>query len=325
MTRSSRNTQNVQSMTGFSSKTITLYSSLDKKSLDKKKLNKTENSVNLTITLKTLNSRFFETNFKLPYSLTQLETDLIKKLKSKLLRGTCFFAIHMSNSNSINSTIKPSLANIKEYLDSIKAIKQEFKLTGNVSLKDIISLPNIFENQEQEIQKDLINQILENIDNLISEVIKVREKEGILLKKDIKSRINLIKEYLKKLKPRAKIVAKNKKEDFFKSLEVIQKYNKEHKTNLEGTTQPSNNLVNQLDKTDIHEEITRFETHIINFNKTLESPEVSKGRKLDFTLQELFREINTICAKCSDNIISELAINIKVELEKAREQVQNIV
>lgn len=80
-----------------------------------------------------------------------------------------------------------------------------------------------------------------------------------------------------------------------------------------------------LDKIDIHEEITRFKSHIENLQKLIEDKKIEKGKRLDFTLQELSREINTITAKCSDAGISTRAIDIKVELEKAREQTQNIV
>ena len=76
---------------------------------------------------------------------------------------------------------------------------------------------------------------------------------------------------------------------------------------------------------DIHEEIVRFKTHLESLSCNHKSDDIESGKKLDFTLQELFREINTIASKCNDSVISALAINIKVELEKSREQAQNIV
>jgi len=80
-----------------------------------------------------------------------------------------------------------------------------------------------------------------------------------------------------------------------------------------------------LDKIDIHEEIVRFKSHLATIDEQLSAPEAEKGKRLDFTFQELGREINTISAKCSDAAIGKRAINVKVEIEKAREQVQNIV
>ena len=93
----------------------------------------------------------------------------------------------------------------------------------------------------------------------------------------------------------------------------------------EATENQSNIIFNQLERIDIHEEIVRFKTHLGTLSLILEKPGSENGKKLDFTLQELFREINTITSKCADAEISSLAINIKVELEKAREQAQNIV
>ena len=86
-----------------------------------------------------------------------------------------------------------------------------------------------------------------------------------------------------------------------------------------------NTLYTTLDKIDIHEEIIRFKSHLHNLAQGITTDEVEKGKRLDFTLQELGREINTITAKCSDATISTHAINIKVEIEKIREQIQNIV
>jgi uncharacterized protein (TIGR00255 family) len=84
-------------------------------------------------------------------------------------------------------------------------------------------------------------------------------------------------------------------------------------------------ITQQLDRIDIHEEIVRFKTHLSSLTAMIASPDIETGKKLDFTLQELFRETNTIASKCSDAQISSLAIAIKVELEKAREQAQNII
>ena len=86
-----------------------------------------------------------------------------------------------------------------------------------------------------------------------------------------------------------------------------------------------NGLYALLNKIDIHEEITRLNSHLENFITILQQPDAEKGKRLDFTLQELGREINTITAKCSDSTISSHAINVKVEIEKMREQIQNIV
>jgi uncharacterized protein (TIGR00255 family) len=96
-------------------------------------------------------------------------------------------------------------------------------------------------------------------------------------------------------------------------------------SNQEMSDAQRNALYFELDKIDIHEEIVRFKSHLETFTKALHTKELEKGRRLDFILQEMAREINTITSKCSDAEISAHAINIKVELEKAREQVQNIV
>ena len=133
--------------------------------------------------------------------------------------------------------------------------------------------------------------------------------------------------------PRRLVILNHALKLFFPTFAIPEKHKvKVHKTlqeigadkNLLAEAQ-KNALYTMLDKIDIHEEITRFNSHLSQLDKHLKSPDIEKGKRLDFTLQELAREINTIAAKCSDSTISKHAINVKVEIEKTREQVQNIV
>jgi uncharacterized protein (TIGR00255 family) len=302
----------VLSMTGFSSLIITL---------PPQKNGAQSKEIQLTITLKSLNSRFFETTCKLPYSLTQLETELIKRFKTKLYRGNIYFTIHMHNPNALTAAIQPSLQSVAGYLQALETIKNQFRLEGTLSLKDVIHLPNIFETCEEPLNEETVSRILQAVDTLIDALYETRNKEGQMLAQDLHQRVEVMRCYLGQVEPRANIVMEHKKNQLFASLKTLLP---------EGAQEsPSDiqclSLYNQLDKIDIHEEIVRFKTHLDAFVCCIDSAEKEKGKKLDFTLQELFREINTITSKCSDALISSIGINIKVELEKAREQVQNIV
>lgn len=294
----------IQSMTGFSAITIVLP----------------PQQINLTMTLKSLNSRFFEFNCKIPFSLTQLETDLIKYFKSRLFRGNLYFTIHMVNPNILISTIEPSSNIIQNYVNAIKKIQSNFQIAGTLSISDMINLPNIFENKEEPVAQETIAAIMSVIEQLTETLIKERLKEGKVLAQDLQNRINAIQGYMLPLEPRAKEVIAQKKDNLFKLL-------KSSPTAINPETADAYDLAiyHQLEKLDIHEEIVRFKTHLANLETILDSSEVEKGKKIDFTLQELFRETNTIASKCSDAQISSLAIDIKVELEKSREQAQNIV
>lgn len=294
----------ISSMTGFSSATLAIPQK--------------GSEIHLTMTLKSLNSRFFELNCKVPFSLTQLETDLIRYFKSKLLRGNVYFTIHMST--ALTSSIEPSINIISNYLKSIEKIKSTFSLAGELTIHDLISLPNVFETQENLIEPVTMDLIMKAIEALTDRLSQARQAEGKILAQDLANRITTIKDYMSKLEPRAKNLTTKRKEDLFKTLKELVPGTQE--SALEGQSLA---IYNQLEKIDVHEEIVRFKAHLDNFQNELKSPGDEKGKKIDFTLQELFREINTLTSKAADAEISSLAINIKVELEKAREQAQNIV
>ena len=296
----------VYSMTGFAAKTLVIFPD-------------TENPVNISLSLKALNSRFFETTCKLPYALNNFETDFIKLFKTKIVRGHIYFTIHASSQHLLSSTVKPNLGVIKGYLEAVEQIKKEAHVQGNLTLNDILGLPNVFNVEEKDIDETSRTMIYAAVEQLIDEVLEARKKEGVSLKKDLEQRIAIIQSEIDAIERAYNAVMEQQKALVSEELEGLE-------TLQEGVAEPRRQvLYSMLDKIDIHEEIVRFKSHLANFSAQLASPTIEKGKKIDFTLQELAREINTIAAKCSDSTISGLAINIKVELEKAREQVQNIV
>ncbi len=304
----------IQSMTGFASKTVALT-------------NATGEKTNISISLKTLNYRFFETTFKLPYLLSSLETKLIKICKQKLIRGHVYLTVHLSNPNLFRSGVQPALTIIQGYVDAINQIKERQSIVQAISLDHILSLPNVFVMEESELDQDVEQQILTTIDELIVAVIAARKIEGESLLQDLHARMAAMTEEINAIEVayqalihvhKGKIISAIQEADL--PFEALAKY---------GETAPATirqeALYAMLDKMDIHEEIIRFKSHVSDMCEQLVSKNPEKGKRLDFTLQELGREINTIAAKCSDATISKRAINAKVEIEKAREQVQNII
>lgn len=278
-----------------------------------------ESKIPITINLKSLNSRYFDVICKLPYPLNNLETEFIKIFKSKLLRGSISFTIHLGNPNAFKGTIEPSIPTLQNYFNALEVIKKKFPVEGTVSITDVLMLPNIFITEEIEIDDTTKNHIFNVTDELISELIKTQTAEGLALKKDIANRVSIIEKEIQQIEKAFEALMsaqKQKVNDALKELEQDASKFAEMQKNA---------LFAILDKIDVHEEIVRFKNHIKTLLASLASPDIEKGKRIDFILQELSREINTITAKCSDGTISAHAINIKVELEKAREQTQNIV
>lgn len=296
----------IQSMTGFASKTVALT-------------NATGEKTNISISLKTLNYRFFETTFKLPYLLSSLETKLIKICKQKLIRGHVYLTVHLSNPNLFRSGVQPALTIIQGYVDAINQIKERQSIVQAISLDHILSLPNVFVVEESELDQDVEQQILTTIDELIVAVIAARKIEGESLLQDLHARMAAMTEEINAIEVAYQALIHVHKGKIISAMQEIAS------DETAPATIRQEALYAMLDKMDIHEEIIRFKSHVSDMCEQLVSKNPEKGKRLDFTLQELGREINTIAAKCSDATISKRAINAKVEIEKAREQVQNII
>ena len=296
----------VLSMTGFATKTITLQLEKNVK-------------VNLTINLKSLNSRFFETTFKQPYALANLETELIKILKKRLVRGHVYCTMHLDNQSLLKGSVEPSMPIITGYCKAAETIKAQLNIQGSLTLQDILRLPDVFVMGEKELDQNITQHIYAEFNTLIDALLETKKQEGAALAKDLLQRIAIMEKELVSIEASYRILLEEQKQKVNQAIQLVEGDESKFATARKDA------LYNILDKLDIHEEIVRFKSHVKNLSHQLESAEIEKGKRLDFTLQELGREINTISAKCSDASIGAHAINIKVEVEKAREQAQNIV
>lgn len=296
----------LQSMTGFGTKTITVTSPRGDRAY-------------ITISLKSLNSRFFETTFKSPQPFSYLETDIVKLLKKRLHRGHVYFTMSTSNVDLFQGAIQPSISTAKAYVTALNELRSACEINSPVTLDHLVRLPNIFGIQEVSLDPAMEQLIMQAINELAESVINARNQEGEALYKDVISRAQILRESINAIIARSTIVAEAQKK---KMLETMQALEAENSALLESQ---KTGMYVALDKMDIQEEITRFLSHLDNLDRQLRSLEIEKGKRIDFIMQEMNREINTIAAKCADTEIGSLAINIKVELEKIREQIQNIV
>lgn len=295
----------MQSMTGFATTNALLISTSDKKS-------------SVFLSLKSLNGKFFELNCKLPLAFSHLETTILKQLKNKLKRGHVFLICYLGNTDIVQGSVEPALNVIHNYVKAIECIKKECNLTTPITLDNILRLPNIFSMQEQITDESIEKNFLTLIDQLAETVVNARIKEGQEITQDIVVRLQNMQTYIDAIAHEAHDFVERTKEKIQQLLHI----------ELEQTDindPQKNTLLTLLDKIDIHEEISRFKSHLQNMFTQLNASTTEKGKVLDFILQELMRETNTINAKCSDATIAKHAINAKVEIEKIREQIQNIV
>ena len=264
-------------MTGFATKTMVLSSPDNTK-------------VNVSISIKSLNSRFFEATCKLPHIASHLETDLIKMLKKNLHRGHIYLTIHLKEPMLLTGTVKPDMSITKSYIDATNKIQKSFSLDGKLTVHDIINLPNIFTLEEHEVNKNLDKQIIEAIHALIEQLIKARQKEGASLKKDLKKRIAAMHKHILEIEKSAENLMSKKKQEV---ATIIQKIDSEEE---EASDIRKGNLLLMLDKLDINEEIVRFSSHLESLSSQLENPKDEMGKKNRFyTARDGKRDQHNIC------------------------------
>ena len=294
------------SMTGFGSELVTVEVS-------------GMGRVCLAIEIKTINSRFFEAVCKLPNVLSALEVKLINVLQKKLLRGRVYLTVKFGEDNEAFENLEPSLKNVQAYLLAAKTISDAHGIPSELTVRDLFMLPNIFVSSKTALNEEHEQLIISLVDRVAAKVMQTRAEEGTTLRKDFNTRFGVCRTSVVRIKGLFETIMANLK------LAVDEKL-------VQCQAEPSDQLKIQLDdlystlnKCDIHEEITRFNSHLTAVEALLAHEQIEKGKRLDFILQELLRETNTIMAKCTNYDISSVGVDIKVELEKAREQVQNII
>lgn len=306
----------ILSMTGFATSTVEIPLSSNK-----------ENII-LSISIKSLNSRFFEMSCKIPSLLSNLEVPLQRLLQKQLHRGHVSLHIKIVSSASLQESIKPSLLTIKNYVNAINTIQKEFNLQDQVTLAQILQLPHALQCEESQLNEDAETAIVQAVHHLAFQLIKAQEEEGSQLARDIKEQLASMKIKIAQIQNNSQQLIKEKKEllaQIMTTLLTFEKTEEPKSTEQSLLEVKKTNLMYEIEKIDINEETVRFNSHLQNVSLQFESQDPVKGKKIDFIIQELNREINTIAAKCSNISISSIAIDIKSELEKAREQAQNII
>ena len=271
----------------------------------------------LEIEIKSLNSRFLDLMVRLPKELNQHEFFIRDIVKSKLIRGKISVSVNLSFNSSTNDEILLNESELLKSVNFLQQIKKSINSEEELTLNQILLFKeSLFEQSEQEIEFD-VEIISQSISKALDNLIRMRGEEGSQLKKDLENRISNIKSLLKQIED----LAKNSTKEYFT------KFKEKAKKLYDEFVDDEERFLIELgilsEKHDVTEECTRLNSHIKLFNESLEKP-LDVGRKLNFICQEMNREVNTINSKSISSEISHIGINIKEELEKIREQVQNI-
>jgi uncharacterized protein (TIGR00255 family) len=270
----------------------------------------------VTVEIKSVNHRFKDLRFKTPSVLNSVEGDLRRLLSDRFQRGSFDIYINFKRSESKTKFDELDVQKIEDYLQTISTQAKKLGLTTQVQATEFLR-SEFYQDQQDYLQTSLPTLVVEAMKGAIDALEEARANEGKKLIEALKEHLNKYREEFKEIEKRAPDFQKNVEEKLKKRFE-------EHGKDL-NIDEPRfmQEVLFYLEKLDVQEEITRVNAHIEKFNTLLTQPgEV--GRQLDFMVQELNRETNTMGSKSSLKEISETVVNMKVQLEKIREQGLNL-
>lgn len=277
-----------------------------------------KDSRKFTVELKSVNHRYLDVNIRMPKKLNFFETSIRTLLKSYADRGKVDIFITYEDMSQSQVSVKYNAALAAEYLKYLNQMAEEFSLDNDVRVSTLSRYPEVFTMEEcSEDEDELWNGLKEALEGAFSQFVEMRTKEGERLKEDILLKLDLLSEQIRFIEERSpQIIA-----------EYRTKLEEKMRELLEDTQIDDNRIAAEVilfaDKICTDEEVVRLKSHIQHMKETLEESN-GIGRKLDFIAQEMNREANTILSKANDLDISNRAISLKTEIEKIREQIQNI-
>ena len=273
--------------------------------------------LSVEVEIKSLNNRYLDLSLRLPKFLSARELEIREKVKNRIKRGKIYLSVVVRRGEFEEKFNEIDHAAVKFAVKMLKDIRKTAGLKDKLKLTDILQFQNLFFKEEDEHIGEEMPLIEEAIDNAIDEMNKMRIAEGNELEKDIRKRIEYIEETLSQIE-------KLKESDLISYFEKLKERAKQLLADLADNEQ---RLMTELallsERYDVTEECVRLKSHIKIFLETLSSTD-DAGRRLNFILQEMNREANTINSKSVSSLISHAGISIKEEIEKIREQIQNI-
>ncbi len=271
------------------------------------------------VEIRSVNHRFLDITTKVPHTLLFFEERLKQVVKGRLTRGRVDIFVTFEGENSVEKKIDVNWEIVDQYLTRLKDIQRRYDLTGDISIDMVSKLDYVFSEKEMESDSDELKMaLLEAVDDAVRQLVEMREKEGHELYEDLNTRIAKTRSWLDSLDERRPMVIEEYKE---RIRTRVEEYTKEQLRPDE--TKILQEVALLAEKGDVTEELTRLQSHFIQFEDTLSMDE-PVGRRLDFIVQEMHREVNTIGSKSNDGKMTEMVVNLKSEMEKVKEQVQNV-
>ena len=277
-----------------------------------------EGGLELTCEIKTVNNRYLDVSIKAPRIFASYEDVIRSTIRKKLTRGHADVFISLKDKRERQSAMQVDIALAGSYVAAAKSLKEAFPdLTDDLTLSSVLRYPEVLKQEDSQSLDDELTAALDTALNAaLDKLNEMRLVEGEKLKADMLARVSTIEMLVAEISQRAPLIA----------TEYREKLTTRVKEYLEDTKIEESRILTEVavftDKSNIDEELTRLRSHIEQFRSISEEGIV--GRKLDFLVQEFNREANTTCSKSNDVTITRAGLALKNEIEKIREQVQNL-
>lgn len=277
-----------------------------------------EHGISASVEVRSVNGRYLELNVKLPKNLSHKEIDARELVKEAVGRGSVSVSMKVESTSGATSVVNADKA--QAYFQSLEALRKKMKIAEPISMRDLLQIPDILstgadDEKEAESQWKVVAKALKAA---LASLDTVRKNEGKEIVKDMKARMKTIEETLDTVEeigmkriPEERERLRARVAQLFDADEID-----EQRLQME--------IVLLADKLDISEECVRLRSHIKFMNEAMKASDESNGRQMNFMLQEMNREVNTIGSKANDASVARMVVSMKDELERIREQVQNI-
>ncbi len=274
---------------------------------------------NMKIEIKTVNHRYNDISVRMPRHMSYLEESIKKMIKENISRGKVDVYVNLEYVGGAPIDIKVDMELARSYRDSLERINSELELPGEIRINNVLSLSDIIKTEKKEIDEELLWEVVRvSLEEALEDLMGMKYREGQELQDDMIANLDQVDIILEEIELRSPEVVREYRDKLRIRIDEL----------LDGSIEIDDDKLSHevayfADKSNINEEVIRLKSHIGQFREILKEEE-TVGRKLDFLMQEMNREINTIGSKANDVHISSRVVAVKAEIEKIREQVQNL-
>jgi uncharacterized protein (TIGR00255 family) len=274
---------------------------------------------NVAVDLKTVNNRFLDIHLRLGTELSTIEAIIKRRISQRLSRGRVDVAITFERTGEVAYELNRPL--IAGFINALRAMQQEFEITGEPDINIIARLPGVMQPVRDGLSAEMVAGVERAIEEALDELEKMREVEGAALSEEMRLRLGEIEQQVPTIEAATGSLVEAYRARLQKRIGELVERNSQALELDQGRL--AQEVAYLADRSDISEEVVRLKSHLAQFREALEG-EGETGKRLDFILQELNREANTVLSKSTDLTIKDAGLAIKAAVEKLREQVQNV-